>query len=201
MDAAAPRLPLSKTAVTALVLSILGLALFPFSILALGFGVAGILATRRARKRGRGIAILALLLAPLTLGTTALEGMQLPKIFGSPEVAAMTMEARVNLPSLVKAVKAEQKKSGKLPLALPRTPAQVPCGSDPQAWPSDAAPGWKALGFAPDGPVRYAYEYAPDADGKSFVVRAYGDIDCDGKSSVWEMRPGNIIPHSDNPLD
>jgi len=195
------RPPLSRSAATAVVLAVLGLALFPLSLLALGFGVVGLLATRSGARRGKGLAIVALVLAPLTVVTTGLEGAQLMKTFGRPEVAMMTLEPRANLPVLVRAVEAERRKDGKLPAALARTPAQVPCGAEPEPWPADAAPGWKALGFAPAEPLRFAYEYVPDSDGKSFTVRAYGDLNCDGKNSLYELRPGDVVPRTENALE
>jgi hypothetical protein len=68
-------------------------------------------------------------------------------------------------------------------------------------WPADAAPGWSALGFAPTEALRYSYEYAPDPDGKSFAVRARGDLNCDGKTSLYEVRPGQLLPHVENELE
>ncbi len=200
-EVAASRPRQSRAALAALALAVLGLAFFPLSILALGLGVAGLVATRGGRRRGRGLAVTALLLAPLTVLTTGLEASQLVKVFGPPDVAMMTLEARANLALLVRAVEAERRRTGRLPPALARTPAEVPCGSAPQPWPGNAAPGWRALGFAPAQPLRYAYAYAPDADGKSFVVRAYGDLNCDGKTSLYEQRPGELVPRTENPLE
>jgi hypothetical protein len=47
---------------------------------------------------------------------------------------------------------------------------------------------WTELDFPPrDAPVAYSYEYVPAADGQSFVARAYGDPDCDGTYSTYEL--------------
>jgi len=59
------------------------------------------------------------------------------------------------------------------------------CDPDPAEW---SAPGWQALHFTIDGPYRYAYSYTPDPSGTSAVIRAVGDLDCDGGSSVYEVR-------------
>jgi hypothetical protein len=59
------------------------------------------------------------------------------------------------------------------------------CDPDPKLW---DAPGWRALAFSIDGPFRYSYEYAPDASGTSAVLRAVGDLDCDGTTSLYEIR-------------
>src|SRR5262249_26830828 len=58
------------------------------------------------------------------------------------------------------------------------------CDPDPKTW---AAPGWRALAFSIDGPYRFTYEYLPDPSGTSAVVRAVGDVDCDGASSTYEL--------------
>jgi len=59
------------------------------------------------------------------------------------------------------------------------------CDPDPKLW---EAPGWRALAFSIDGPYRYTYEYAPDPSGTSALVRAVGDLDCNGEPSLYEVR-------------
>lgn len=73
-----------------------------------------------------------------------------------------------------------------LPPRALRTPQSI--GPAPQPWPSSADPAWAAIGFAPADPLYFAYEYEPDADGRGFVVRAYGDLDGDGIESTIELR-------------
>jgi hypothetical protein len=189
---------LSKAAVAGLVFSVLGLAFFPLSVLGLLLGGVGFAKTRPGTLRGRGVAILALVLAPLTIATSALEVQRFGNGFGAQ---TMTYEARMNLVRLTQAIEASRKNGGRLPPALPLTPSQVPCGASPQPWPQDAALGWSALGFAPDQPLRYSYEYVPDPDGKSFTVRARGDLNCDGKTSLFESRPGQLRPRVENELE
>jgi hypothetical protein len=58
------------------------------------------------------------------------------------------------------------------------------CSVDPARW---AAPGWKALAFSIDGDHRFTYTYVPDPGGKSAVVRAVGDLDCDDVTSLYEV--------------
>ncbi len=58
------------------------------------------------------------------------------------------------------------------------------CEPDPATW---ATPGWQALQFSIDGDYRYTYSYEPDASGRSAVVRATGDLDCDGTGSTFEV--------------
>jgi hypothetical protein len=59
------------------------------------------------------------------------------------------------------------------------------CKADYSTW---SAPGWRELGFSVDGDYRYTYQYLPDPSGKSAVIRATGDLDCDGVSSLYEMK-------------
>jgi len=84
------------------------------------------------------------------------------------------------------------RETGKVPpLAAPPTPQQACCDrSGGICEPDDATfdtPAWRALGFSIDGDYRYTYSYTPAADGKSAVVRAVGDLDCDGKSGQVEV--------------
>ena len=46
---------------------------------------------------------------------------------------------------------------------------------------------WVSLQFSVDDPHYYSYQYEVAADGKSFTVRALGDLDCDGQYSTFEM--------------
>lgn len=59
-----------------------------------------------------------------------------------------------------------------------------PCAPDLAAW---QVPAWQALGFTIDDPHRYSYAYAPTPDGGA-VMRAVGDVDCNGKAVVVEVR-------------
>jgi len=58
------------------------------------------------------------------------------------------------------------------------------CSPDPALW---STPGWRALDFSIDGEFRYTYEYAPDTSGESAVLRATGDLDCNGTPSLYEL--------------
>lgn len=97
-----------------------------------------------------------------------------------------TIEARANVNAIARGVATAGTETGTLPPALPTTPASAP-GPERQTWPADAAPGWDAIGFHPYEGLYYVYEYAPGADGRSFVVRARGDLDGDGVESTFEV--------------
>jgi type II secretory pathway pseudopilin PulG len=86
------------------------------------------------------------------------------------------------------------------PASIPRTPAEVPCGTrqepDRATW---AAPTWEALNFAIVGPHYYSYQFdsAGVGVGATFTASAFGDLDCDGILStfvrVGEVSEGNEI--------
>jgi hypothetical protein len=76
--------------------------------------------------------------------------------------------------------------------AVPAGPTPLPtcceqggtCEPDPSLW---AIPGWQALGFSIDNQHRYTYSYVPDPGGRSAIVRASGDLECDGDATVHEV--------------
>jgi len=78
-----------------------------------------------------------------------------------------------------------------LPPSLARTPPGPSC--QPTPWPADADPAWQAIGVAPGDPLRFSYELVVAPDGRSFVARAAGDLDCDGQTSLFE-RSGVVGP-------
>ncbi len=82
--------------------------------------------------------------------------------------------------------------TGKVPpLPAGPTPKQGCCDQGGACDPDDKtfdSPGWRALGFAIDTPYRYTYEYAPDPSGTSAIVRAVGDLDCNGQTSLYELK-------------
>jgi hypothetical protein len=63
------------------------------------------------------------------------------------------------------------------------------CGMPGDRCPPDKAlwtlPGWQALRFSMDEPHHYSYRYV--AEEKGFTVSAYGDLNCDGVFSTFEM--------------
>lgn len=85
------------------------------------------------------------------------------------------------------------------PRAAPRTPI-VPCclrggtcTSDATMWNANA---WRDLEFWIEGKFRYTYEYRPDPSGRSAIVQASGDLNCDGKTSLYELKlriSGNAV--------
>ena len=49
-------------------------------------------------------------------------------------------------------------------------------------------PAWRALRFSVDDPFRYSYQYELVDGGRAAVLRAFGDLDCDGVGSTIELR-------------
>lgn len=66
------------------------------------------------------------------------------------------------------------------------------CAVDTTQW---TLPTWRALAFTIDDPHRFSYSYQPTQTGA--VLRAVGDVDCDGQPSVVEvmltLSPSGIV--------
>ncbi|MCX5745917.1 MAG: hypothetical protein NT062_25855 [Proteobacteria bacterium] len=101
-------------------------------------------------------------------------------------------EADDLLEYLADRVAAITRSTGRVP-PLPAGPTPQPnccdqggvCSPDKTTF---AAPGWTALGFSIDGDYHYTYEYLPDPSGAFAVIRATGDLDCNGATSVHEVK-------------
>ena len=61
------------------------------------------------------------------------------------------------------------------------------------------AAGWRELGFTVDGAVRYRYEVV--LEGQTFLARAQGDLDGNGKTSSIVMRGDDFSVHAENELE
>jgi prepilin-type N-terminal cleavage/methylation domain-containing protein len=60
------------------------------------------------------------------------------------------------------------------------------CKDDPSVW---SSAGWQALKFSLDDPHYFRFEFVSSGTGTDarFTARAYGDLDCDGVLSTFEM--------------
>lgn len=93
---------------------------------------------------------------------------------------AQASEAEETLVALYALLAAHVSEHGELPAPSPRVPSSVPC--EPTAEVA-SHPLFAAL---PDAePRRFAYSF--DVAGAHFVLRAEGDLDCDGASSRYEL--------------
>jgi hypothetical protein len=63
-------------------------------------------------------------------------------------------------------------------------------------WDNDT---WRALYFSVDDPHYYSYEYIVPNEHAAYTVRAYGDLDCDGNYSTFEMMGVINSMYSDGP--
>lgn len=124
-----------------------------------------------------------------------------------------TSEARNTLGAIARAsVAAYERESGELDGAVAHAlcksstpvPLEVPKGDRYQPKPADfeagdAKTGWKCLKFAMTEPFRYRYEYrsappwkgtargGPDPGPNGFEITAEGDLDGDGKTSLFVL--------------
>ena len=76
----------------------------------------------------------------------------------------------------------------RFPSSAPLVPSDVPYGKPAiLTAESFSHPSWRAIGYSIDGAVNYATDFVTAPDGKSVVVRARGDIDRDGVTSLFEL--------------
>ncbi len=210
----APVLPAqrwSKAAVTGLVLAIVGFVLFPLNAIGAALGIAGLVKTGRVPSlRGRGVATAALVIGSLgvILSVALVPAIAIPSFIRYMR-KAKTAEAVDRTAYLFRAVRAYadgervgpdgRVATGWLPPSAPRTPAVPPARSkvidSPGAWDH---PAWRALDFAIADPHYFAYEVQVAPDGKSFAIRAVGDLDGDGRYSTFEragrVENGRVVP-------
>ena len=101
-----------------------------------------------------------------------------------------TVEARANLGAIRMGITAramEVDRSQRLPASLPATPPAEYVSALKQAWPSDADPGWGAIGFQPSEPLYYAYSVTSDPSTNTVTIEAVGDLDDDGTHSSFSQ--------------
>ena len=89
---------------------------------------------------------------------------------------------------------------GSLPASVDRTPSGVACELPEQRFPGNdphwESPTWKALSFSISGPHFYQYRF--ESDGAGFTVTARGDLNCNGRYSLFACK-GNV--DSDGNID
>jgi len=76
----------------------------------------------------------------------------------------------------------------RFPPSAPLVPDDIPYGK--RVVPNAHAflhPSWQDIGYSDDRPTFYAYDFVTAKDGRSVVVRARGDIDGDGTTSLFEL--------------
>ena len=184
-------------AVAGMVLGIVALVLcwIPFlcQILALLGIIFGALGIGRANKigKGKGMAIAGLVCGVVggVLGTVLI--VMAMKSFDDYVSKSKATEASLELNRIGRRAKMAYGEQSQFPIgSAPLTPAQACCGqpsnkcqSNPSDWQN---PVWQALDFSIDEPSLYRYSYE-SKDGKTFVAKAVGDLDCDGQEATYEL--------------
>lgn len=105
---------------------------------------------------------------------------------------AKTEEARTTLAKIADALKkaagTPRARGPVFPAAAPPVPVEVPRGTEHAPTADDfATPTWKDLGISMAEPFRYQYEIAVSSDRRKATVRARGDLNGDGESSLFEI--------------
>jgi len=103
--------------------------------------------------------------------------------------ASMAAEAPYNLERIEAAVRRYHADTGKLPPSTAMTPPLGECCKSGGKCVPRSAPwhgkGWSELLFELREPHYFSYQY--ERSGKSFVIRAVGDLDCDGQASTYAV--------------
>ena len=182
----------SKLASSALVAGIVGVIFLPLSVVGAGLGIAALFAMKHNPSlHGRGAAIAGIaLLVPAMAVAGIIASIALPA-FASFSTRSKTAEAPARIMEIQRGIEAyverQSEGPGHMALLLPaisRTPASPPCQAE--AWPVSASGKWNELGFEPKEPLRYSYEVV-HTGGTEYRIRAYGDLNCDGKESLFEL--------------
>jgi Tfp pilus assembly protein PilE len=177
---------MSALAIVAFALSFL---LGPIGSL-LGVVAVVVVATSKGRLRGIGFGIAAICVGVFFWGILA--ALAIPSFLSYVKKAKST-EARMNVERIFDGAVAYYGANGRLPPGADWTPAASCCDQNAETRKCDAAanagvwatPAWTALGFAvADG---FYYQYRLTVEGGSFSAEARGDLDCDGKASLFAL--------------
>src|SRR5215471_4042301 len=156
-------------------------------------------------KEQTGFTLIELMVAVAIIGVLA--SVAVPSFMKNAKSARST-EARIQLEKIYTASRTYileiQHRPGAtdtLPTQFPETEAITPaasccaslsqkCTATPSDW--NSSPTWKALMFSMDSPHYYRYAYvstgsAAPGPGSNFRAQAFGDLDCNGRSSTFEL--------------
>ena len=146
---------------------------------------------------GEGFALAGIIISSISLALGAigiLAAIAIPA-FMDYSIKSKRTEADLQLLRLERSAKSYAISNGAFPRATaPLTPATPCCEgaghkcSDTSGW---SVPAWQELEFQIDEPHLFRYEY--QSDGKTFIARAVGDLDCDGTTVTHEIR-GTVQP-------
>ena len=179
-------------AICALVLGVLGLCCFPVGLVGAALGVVAL--TKIEKDRALGGKALAIVGLSIGAASVVLNG-----IFAALAVPAFvgyvrrskTVEVTTNLNAIYAAVEERYHQDGKIdPVAL--TPSEVPC-AEAHVWTAAELARFAGIGFAPAAATNYSYEVVTtpaDVHDSVAIIRARGDLDCDGNTSLFELAIG-----------
>jgi hypothetical protein len=186
-------------AITGMVLGIAAIALcwipvlpWPLALLGIIFSVLGIVrANKVGRGKGMAIAGLACAIAGGIAGTIL--SLLMLRSFDDYMAHSRSVDAEMTLHTMgneLKAYAAEHHEfprgtAGPSPVGDCCKEPNGRCANSEQEW---SSPVWQQIGFqfyARKTSYQYAYE---SSDGKTFVARAIGDLDCDGEKATYELR-------------
>lgn len=97
---------------------------------------------------------------------------------------SLAAEPRRQLERIYGLIAAYATENGRLPTSSPATPSETACGR-PAPWPEAPAGGFGEIGLQLSDPTYYSYELLVSGD--EIVLRARGDIDCNGRFSRFEL--------------
>ena len=108
------------------------------------------------------------------------------------QIKARESEMRINLASIRVCEEAYKAQNDLYLAAIASTVPDPP--TVPVAWSTPA--GFDAIGFEPDGRVRYSYQVtvAVASAATLYTADATGDVDGDGTDAVWEVNQDSAIP-------
>jgi Tfp pilus assembly protein PilE len=163
------------------------------SVLGLIFSIIGHNECKRSGGTvgGAGLALAGIIISSITLALSVLGMITVISIPAFMEYMhrSKRTEPELKLRQLERAVEQYAVVNNALPRAsAPLTPATSCCDApghkcfDLESW---QTPAWKELDFEVQEPHRFQYSY--ESDGKKFLGRAVGDLDCDGSSISYEI--------------
>jgi len=136
--------------------------------------------------KGQGLAIAGMVISIVSLTIPVLAAVAIPAFFDYTKKARST-EAEVELRRLERAVRGYHIMNGELPVdRAPLTPASSCCERECEAAQNEfQTAAWQKFDFAVYGRQHFQYSY--ESDGKSFVAKAVGDLDCDGVDVTYTL--------------
>jgi hypothetical protein len=106
---------------------------------------------------------------------------------------AKAAEAKATVAQIVDDLKAyvsaraEAHQALRFPASAASVPAEVPRGQKYVSAAREWSGSWQSIGFSLTEPQYFRYSFVTANDGKHVVVRAEGDLDGDGKASLYEV--------------